>query len=82
MAGYEGDAHEVVNRRAVPLAQRQSVSLISAVEEIAINDADVRQALGNIPPEIMGLLYSPELYIGDAKEKALAIAASAEAYVS
>jgi adenylosuccinate lyase len=81
MAGYEGDAHEVVNRRAVPIAQREGIPLIAAIEQIAIDDLDVRQALASIPPEIIQLLHSPEQYVGGAKEKTLEVVATAEAYL-
>lgn len=81
MAGYEGDAHEVVNHRAVPISQKEGISLIAAVEEIAVDDPDVREALENMPPEIVQLLHSPEQYVGDAKKKALTVVKAAKTYV-
>lgn len=81
MAGYNADAHELVNHRAVPLAQSESISLIEAVERIAATDDQVKKALDAIPRDIITLLYSPERYTGDAQEKALKIASAAEAFL-
>jgi adenylosuccinate lyase len=82
MAGYEGDAHELVNRHAISIAQRDGVPLIAAIETIAITDPDVRQAIVNIPAYLLELLATPEAYVGDATAKALDVAAAAENYLS
>ena len=37
-------------------------------------DPKLAAAIGKIPPEIMDLLYNPHEYVGDAPQKALAIA--------
>lgn len=82
MAGYEGDAHELVNRRAVPVAQKNNCSLMAVIETMANDDPEIYKALGNIPAELINLLTTPEAYIGDAKEKALEVAMAAENYLS
>jgi adenylosuccinate lyase len=82
MAGYPGDAHEVVNRRAISIAQTERISLMAAVEELAVADDDIRHALDAMPPEIVHLLHSPKQYVGDAQKKALAVVAAAESYIS
>lgn len=81
MAGYEGDAHELVNRRGVQIAQEEHISLIEAIERIATHDDDVRRALESIPAKVFHLMHAPETYTGDAREKALEIVASAKSYL-
>ncbi|OJI07563.1 hypothetical protein BK004_00535 [bacterium CG10_46_32] len=89
MAGYEGDAHALVNEVLMPRAQKKGRSLIEefgslAGEVVSRGDADqsVARAYGNIPVEISDLLQGPEKYIGAATEKALQIANTAEAFVA
>jgi len=74
MAGYAGDAHELVNRVAVPLAQGDGRMLMEVVESLAESEATLHDALGRIPEEVRALLKDPSQYIGDAIERSLATA--------
>jgi adenylosuccinate lyase len=81
MAGYEGDAHELVNRHLTPVAQIEGRTLIQVLEEFAERDSEIHKALAHIPQEIRQLLHEPRRYTGLAKEKALEIARLAEVEV-
>ena len=81
MAGYEKDAHELVNRQAMPIAQEQGISLLRAVEVIAKTEPDVQAALDGIPAAQRSLLESPEAYIGEAPQKAAEVVALARQYL-
>lgn len=81
MAGFEGDAHELVNRVAIPIALRDKMPLIKVIERLAETSEKVSAALNNIPNGIIALLHHPEQYIGNAREKALEIAEIAEQYI-
>lgn len=81
MAGYENDAHELVNHRLMPLAKKGDISLFEALGLEADRDEAVRQAANNIPPEIQEAFLHPENYTGKAKEKALAIADYATSFL-
>ncbi len=73
MAGFKGDAHELVNHKIVPKAQESKKLLIDVFEDLAKEDDELRKVLDNIPMEILKLLKEPEKYIGDAREKSLEI---------
>ncbi len=81
MAGYEGDAHELVNRKLVPIAKSSGRPLIEVLTEYAESDGAVAQALECIPNDVIELLRHPERYTGDAEERALAVASRAEQYL-
>ena len=70
--GYD-DAHTLINERVMPIAQSYG-DLLSAVACIAGRDPEVKAALKKIPSDIMDILYHPHEYVGDAPQKALAIA--------
>ncbi len=70
VAGYESDAHRLVNHTLVPLATLSGRSLIEELEDLADYDDAVKEAFGNIPEDTKALLYHPENYIGLASEKA------------
>ncbi len=74
MAGYDKDAHELVNRQLVPLAKEKNISLIEALGRLCIEDASLSIIRDKIPVKVLELLHYPERYTGDAKEKALEIA--------
>ena len=78
MAGFSGDAHELVNRKLVPMATERKVFLVEILEEYAEDDPDLQKTINAIPGDVWELLHHPENYTGDAKEKALEIAAYAE----
>ena len=82
MAGYQGDAHDLANVRAVPLAIERGIQLIDAVYEIGRDEPEVAQALNAIPSEVIELLHHPEQYTGSAEDKAHHIADAAEAFVA
>lgn len=80
MAGYKGDAHELVNRKLVPVATATGQQLIAVLEEQSNEDDELRTALEQIPEEIRSLLHHPDQYVGQATQKALEIASIARAY--
>lgn len=82
MAGYKGDAHELVNHRAMRLVMRNEISLIDAVKEVALEDEQVALALRNISPDMLELFGQPARYVGLAKEKALEIVGKARSLVN
>ncbi len=84
MAGYEGDAHELVNHAAMPYAKEHKVSLLEATKwalEHQHSHTLMCQVWDVIPTETLGMLEKPELYIGAASTKALEVAKAAEAYL-
>lgn len=81
MAGYEGDAHEVVNHRAMPIAQKSGCSLFDAIETLARDDASVRRAIENVPGQVRELLITPDRYTGRAFDQAMEFAAEARRLV-
>jgi len=80
MAGFTGDAHELVNRKAMPMSQQKDQPLIRSVIELAADDPELATALAHMPPEVQSLLHHPERYTGDASVKAIQIAETAEKY--
>jgi adenylosuccinate lyase len=80
MAGYNGDAHELVNRQAMPRSQKYGMPLINSIIDLAQSDSELATALANIPQDVLALLKCPESYTGDASEKAFEIADMAEVY--
>ncbi len=82
MAGYHGDAHDVVNHQAMPLAEEKGWDLVEAVSHLSESDADIAKAFENIPTEVVRLLKTPEKYTGQASEKAMEIADLALDYCS
>lgn len=81
MAGYEGDAHELVNHKAMPFAHTADCSLFHAVEHLSKGDVELQKVWARIPPETIGLLSRPENYLGDAAQKARAVAKIATDYL-
>jgi len=81
MAGYEGDAHKLVNEQAMAICHQRDVFLIDAIGVIAEYDVKVSQALAAIPKELAVLFYSPEKYTGLAASKAVDIAFMADDYL-
>jgi len=83
MAGYEGDAHELVNRQLMPLAQANKEPLAAVLERwiLTHDDPNLAEAYDRISPEVKTLLHSPADYIGAASEKAIEIVMLAEACI-
>ena len=69
MAGYNGDAHELVNRKLVPLVAERNIPLVEVLSELAKDDDSLKDVVKNIPEEIWDLLHHPEKYTGDAAKK-------------
>jgi adenylosuccinate lyase len=82
MAGFDGDAHALVNDQATPVAQRETRPLIEVLEDISQNNFELAKAMKQIPDEVRTLFYQPEKYIGLAEEKALQIAELADSFFS
>ncbi len=82
MAGFEGDAHELVNHHALRFVESGD-SWIEAVKKAMVetDQAESLGVIGNIPPETLEILKSPEHYVGDAAEKANQIASIADTYL-
>ncbi len=77
MAGYEGDAHELVNHKLVGEAQKSGQSLVSVLEKLAQKDEVLKKIVGNISKTVKVLLKNPDSYIGDAPKVALSIVKNA-----
>jgi adenylosuccinate lyase len=80
MAGYGGDAHELVNHLAMPRSIQQGVSLLAATQW-ALQQQSAEEVWHRIPPETIDMLGKPETYTGAAAAKAREIAKQAEAYL-
>jgi adenylosuccinate lyase len=91
MAGYEGDAHELVNHTAMPYSKKHGVSLLEATRlALTRHPEPIDDPLAGpahwdlwekIPPETLRMLEKPETYTGAAVAKAHEIAKAAEAYL-
>ncbi len=81
MAGFEGDAHELVNRQLVPEAQKTGKPLMTVLLERQDSSA-LEKAVGRIPRELVLTMMQPETYTGLARKKALEIAKLAEAFIA
>lgn len=82
MAGYEGDAHEMVNRQAVPASRKLGVPLVEVVMTAARDDEQLRRAWEAIPESVRRLLADPVGYVGLAEAKSSAIATLAREYAT
>ncbi len=78
MAGYSGDAHELVNHELVPEAQKKKCSMIDVLNDMAKKDKKIKILISKIEPEILKLFKNPQNYIGDAKKKSLEIIKNAK----
>lgn len=77
MAGYSGDAHELVNRHIVPAVIKSGWDLSAVIESRLDVQPELKKAWANVPDDVKRLLRNPQLYIGDAKEQALKVAGRA-----
>ncbi|OGI25195.1 MAG: hypothetical protein A3J76_03320 [Candidatus Moranbacteria bacterium RBG_13_45_13] len=78
LAGYMGDGHKLVNHTLVPMATQRNIFLIDALEEVADQNADLREIVEAIPNEMKQLFRNPQNYIGEAPKKAFEIAEYAD----
>jgi adenylosuccinate lyase len=81
MAGYEGDAHELVNHIAMPHSRQGGVSLLEATQWALQQQSADDEVWRKIPPETISMPGKPETYTGAAAAKAREIARSAETYL-
>jgi adenylosuccinate lyase len=82
MAGFEGDAHELVSQHAIPLAIKEKIPLLEALKSILNGiPGAVEKVWSNIPHEQKVLLGHPERYIGLAAEKARSVCEQAEKFM-
>lgn len=82
MYGYQGDAHEVINHKAMPLVGTDGLTLYEAVRKLAGEDPELELAWNKMPFEVHALLQQPANYIGLAREKVLDICGRADAYLA
>lgn len=82
MAGYDGDAHELVNHAALPHAREAGVPLLEATRWALRQEPSADPVWSRIPAETLALLAKPETYTGAAATKAREIARRAEAYLA
>jgi adenylosuccinate lyase len=80
MYGYPGDAHEVINHKAMPLVYDDR-TLVQAVQLLTEEDAELRVAWENIPLDLRTLFHEPWNYVGRAQEKVWETCARAGAYL-
>ena len=72
MAGYEGDAHHVVNHRAIPLAREKGISLHAAMSEHVVpSEPALQKAWESISPKVRSRFLLPEEYVGQSEKKTL-----------
>lgn len=82
MAGYEGDAHELVNHTLVPQAKASGQQLIDELLDACTSNEELEAVVSQIPIEVRELLAQPEHYTGNAAEKARAVAEAAYAVIA
>lgn len=81
MAGYQEDAHSLVNRTLVPRSQASGRHLIDELLLLAKEKSELEPVVKNIPDNLINLLQTPEAFTGKAKEKALAVAEKADNFL-
>lgn len=81
LAGYDGDAHHLVNHELVPAALRSGRPLVEVAGDLAISDPAFSATWERVSPEVIELLWKPASYTGNAKAKALETAERTERYL-
>jgi adenylosuccinate lyase len=79
ISGYNGDAHDYVNHKLMPLMAKISFTVYGAIKETG--DEEAMLAFEKIPKPILDILMNPSSYIGDSKAKALQITSLAEKFI-
>lgn len=74
MAGYKGDAHELVNHTLMPIAQKTNTGLFSVFLDLADKDDDLAEVYSKIPININDRLERAESYTGNSFQQAIKIA--------
>lgn len=82
MAGYEGDAHYLVNHTLVPRSRISGRYLIDELIALAKEEPLLGPVVRKIPDDLIALLRAPEKFIGKAMEKALAISQKADVFLT
>jgi adenylosuccinate lyase len=92
MAGFEGDAHHLVNHVALPHMQRYGGSLFDAVFDVALPgffevnvhepDTPSDEIFGRLPEGFPELCEVPKSYIGHATKKARQVCEYASSYLT
>lgn len=81
IAGYRGDAHELVNHHLVPnTGQNGLLETALAYAEQKGQEA-LKKALQGIPKDVLDSLRDPKAYIGNAARKAAEIENRAQKYI-
>jgi len=78
MAGYEGDAHSLVNHTLVPRSQASGRHLIEELILLAKEKSELEPVIENIPSMLINWLQIPEGFTGYAGDKALEVARRAD----
>ncbi len=73
MAGYEKDAHHLVNHRLMNYAKKNGVNLYQALIELDGEDVELKEVIARIPEEVKNLFQRSAEYSGRASEKAIEI---------
>lgn len=81
MYGYDGDAHEVINHKALPRVGVNATTLYEAVEQVTHLDPDLEFAWNRIPKDVLRFLRDPANYVGLASEKVWQICEKAGDYI-
>lgn len=81
MYGYEDDAHEVINHKAMPKVGVDARTLYEAVEQVVRLEPELEVAWGQIPKDVLKCLQDPAQYVGRATEKVWQICDIAEDYL-
>ncbi len=81
MAGFTGDAHELINRQLVPEAQKTGKPLVILLLERHDSSA-LEEAVARIPESLLSAMMQPKTYTGLAQKRALAVAKTAENFIS
>jgi adenylosuccinate lyase len=83
MAGYEGDAHHLVNHSAMTFVREGHMSLLDGTKFALHHESEVmaRRVLADIPLETMAMLSNPVNYVGHASLKAREVADAARNYL-
>lgn len=80
MAGYEGDAHDLINHRAMRLVGGE-MTLVGAIESLAEEDAVLGAAWRAIPADLHALFREPHNYTGQAEAMTRATCERAEEFL-
>lgn len=81
MAGYDGDAHELVNHTLVPNTGKNSLLDTATALANQPGQESLKKALEAIPKDVQEHLRNPQTYTGKAKAKVNEVVKNAQKYV-